>query len=188
MLFNIFAVAAYIRHLALLDQINIADSITQTQQKLSRIQASLNNVGRILILQAPLYCTFYYSDEMVAHAGTLFWLIQFVVVTFFVVVSVYLYRTLTMKNMHRKWVRRIMESFGGKTLMRAMEFVNEIEEYKMEKANYLFHFTRSDLESTSKFSIYIPAAKAKLTHRSGYKIFRLMYYQDCRNNFSRNTT
>ncbi|MGY0035348.1 hypothetical protein [Pedobacter sp. NJ-S-72] len=109
MLFNIFAVAAYIRHLALLDQINIADSITQAQQKLSRIQASLNNVGRILILQAPLYCTFYYSDEMVAHAGTLFWGIQLVVVTFFVVVSVYLYRTLTMKNMHRKWVRRIME-------------------------------------------------------------------------------
>ncbi|KIO75840.1 hypothetical protein TH53_18270 [Pedobacter lusitanus] len=135
LLFNVFAVGAYIRHLALLDQINIAESVTQAQQKLSLIQASLNNVGRILILQAPLYCTFYYSDELVAHAGTTFWLIQFVVVTFFIVVSIYLYRTLTMKNIHRKWVRYIMESFGGKSLMKAMEFVREIEEYKMEKAN-----------------------------------------------------
>jgi len=72
---------------------------------------------------------------MVAHAGPLFWLIQLVVVIFFVVVSVYLYRTLTMENMHRKWVRHVMESFGGKTLMKAMEFINEIEEYKMEKAD-----------------------------------------------------
>ncbi|QNK64602.1 hypothetical protein H7F33_09035 [Pedobacter sp. PAMC26386] len=135
MLFNIFAVAAYIRHLALLDQINVADSVTQSQQKLAMIQTSLNNVGRILILQTPFYCTFYYSDELVAHGGSLFWLIQLVVVTFFVLISIYLYRSLTLKNIHKKWVRKMMESFGGKALMKAMEFLEEIEEYKMEKAS-----------------------------------------------------
>lgn len=133
MLFNIFAIAVYIRNLELLSQINITDSITDAQQKLATIQASLINVGRILILQTPFYCTFYYSNDLVAHAGTLFWVIQLVALSFFTTLAVYLYRMLTYKNIHRKWVKHIIGSFGGKTLTKAMEFLNEIEDYKTEK-------------------------------------------------------
>ncbi len=134
-LFNIFAVAAYIRHLVMLNQINITDNITMAQQKLAVIQTSLNNVGRILVLQAPLYCTFWYSKQLVAHAGATFWLINLTIVTFFVVVSVYLFRTLTYKNIHKKWVKAFIESFGGKKIIKAMEFLNEIEDYKIESSN-----------------------------------------------------
>jgi hypothetical protein len=129
-LFNVFAVAAYIRHLAILDQVNITDSVTAAQKKLATIQTSLNNVGRILILQAPLYCTFWYNQALVDHGGTTFWLINLSVVAFFVVSSVYLFKTLTYKNIHRKWVRKFIESFGGKKLSTAMEFLNDIEEYQ----------------------------------------------------------
>ncbi|MES2276722.1 MAG: hypothetical protein V4592_11920 [Bacteroidota bacterium] len=129
-LFNIFAVATYIRHLAMLDQVNITDSITVAQQKLAAIQTSLNNVGRILVLQAPLYCTFWYNQQLVDHGGAAFWLINLSIVAFFVAVSVYLFKTLTYKNIHRKWVRGFIESFGGKKLIKAMEFLNEIEEYQ----------------------------------------------------------
>jgi hypothetical protein len=131
-LFNIFAVAAYIRHLWLLGQVNIADSITSAQQKLATIQTSFNNVGRILVLQAPFYCTFWYSQELVDHAGTTFWIINLSIVTVFVIASLYLFKTLTHENIHRKWVRAFMESFGGKKLIRAMEFLKEIEVYKTE--------------------------------------------------------
>ena len=41
-----------------------------------------------------------------------------------------LFKTLTHKNIHRKWVRNFMESFGGKKLSAAMEFLNDIEEYQ----------------------------------------------------------
>ncbi|MEO8885407.1 MAG: hypothetical protein ABI367_05040 [Mucilaginibacter sp.] len=129
-LFNIFAVAAYIRHLVILDQVNIADSVTTAQKKLAIIQTSLNNVGRILILQAPLYCTFWYNQDLVDHGGTMFWLINLSVVAFFVVSSIYLFKTLTYKNIHRKWVRKFIEGFGGKELRTAMEFLNDIEEYQ----------------------------------------------------------
>ena len=131
-LFNIFAVTAYIRHLALLSQVNIQDSVTGAQQKLSAIQSSLNNVGRILILQAPLYCTFWYNNELVKHGGATFWVINLVIVSGFVVLSVYLFRKLTYKNVHIKWVKAFIESFGGKQLTNAMEFLKEIEEYKAE--------------------------------------------------------
>ena len=130
--FNIFAVAAYVRHLALLDGINITDSITGAQQKLATIQASLNNVGRILILQAPLWCTFWYNQNLVDHAGIQFWLINLSIVTAFVIASVYLFQKLTYKNIHIKWVKAFIESFGGKKLIKAMEFLKDIEEYKIE--------------------------------------------------------
>lgn len=129
-LFNIFAVGTYIRHLAMLDQVNITDSITVAQQKLAAIQTSLNNVGRILVLQAPLYCTFWYNQQLVDHGGTMFWLINLTIVAFFVAASVYLFKTLTYKNIHRKWVKGFIESFGGKKLIKAMEFLNDIEEYQ----------------------------------------------------------
>jgi len=132
-LFNIFAVATYIRHLALLDQVNIADNITGAQQKLATIQASLNNSGRIMILQAPFWCTFWYSQQLVDHGGATFWIINLTVVAIFVVLSVYLYNKLTYKNIHIKWVKAFIEGFGGKKLIKAMEFMNEIEDYKMDK-------------------------------------------------------
>jgi hypothetical protein len=114
----------------MLDQMNITDSVTQAQQKLAAIQSSLNNVGRILVLQAPLYCTFWYNQQLVDHGGTTFWLINLTIVAVFVIVSVYLFKTLTHKNIHRKWVRNFIENFGGKKLSKAMEFLNEIEEYQ----------------------------------------------------------
>lgn len=136
-LFNIFAVATYIRHLALLSQVNIADSITGAQQKLASIQSSLNNSGRIMILQAPLWCTFWYNQQLVDHGGATFWLINLAVVSFFVILSVYLYQKLTYKNIHIKWVKAFIEGFGGKKLIKAMEFLNDIEEYKTESVSNL---------------------------------------------------
>ena len=131
-LFNVFAVAAYVRHLAMLDRVDITDNITDAQKKLAAIQTSLNNVGRILVLQSPFYCTFWYSQELVDHGGTTFWLINLSIVALFVIISFYLFNKLTYKNIHIRWVRRFIESFGGKKLIKAMEFLKEIEEYKTE--------------------------------------------------------
>lgn len=133
-LFNVFATAAYIRHLVMLAEVNVEDSVTESQRKITEIQSSFTNVGRILVLQAPFYCTFWYNSDLVANAGIGFWLIQLVIVSFFIFISIYLFRKLTYKNRHIKWVKTTLESFGGKTLTKAMDFLNEIEEYKTEQS------------------------------------------------------
>ena len=133
-LFNVFATAAYIRHLVMLAEVNIDDSVTESQRKITGIQSSFTNVGRILVLQAPFYCTFWYNNDLVANAGIGFWLIQVVIVSFFTFISIFLFKKLTYKNRHIKWVKAALESFGGKTLTKAMEFLNEIEEYKTERS------------------------------------------------------
>ncbi|WP_316791503.1 hypothetical protein [Pedobacter frigoris] len=132
-LFNVFATFAYIRHIVMLAEVNIEDSITESQRKITEIQSSFTNVGRILVLQTPFYCTFWYNQELVANAGIGFWLIQLVIVSFFTFGSIFLFKKLTYKNIHVKWVKAALESFGGKTLTKAMEFLNEIEEYKTER-------------------------------------------------------
>jgi hypothetical protein len=122
LLFNIFAVIAYFRMYDTLESVNITTNIMQAQQKLASVQASLINVGRILVLQAPFYCTFWYSDALVKHAGAQFWTINLAIVGVFIITSVYLFNKLTYKNAHIKWVKAVLESFGGKTLTNAIAF------------------------------------------------------------------
>ncbi|MDO3642904.1 hypothetical protein [Mucilaginibacter sp. L3T2-6] len=130
--FNIFAVASYIRHLSLLNGVNITGNVTDAQQRLAAIQTSLSNTSRIMILQTPLWCIFWYNQDLVRHAGIQFWVINLSVVTVFVISSIYLYKKLSYKNIHIKWVKAFNENLGGKRLAKAMEFLKEIDEYKRE--------------------------------------------------------
>ena len=132
MLFNVFAVALYLRHIIILNQINIAESITETQRKLAQVHTSYSQVGRVLLLQTPLYCTFYYSEALVQHGGTLFWSIQAVIVPSLTALSIYLFRKLSHKNQSDNWVKRTDKFFGAEKLRNAIAFLNEIEEFKKE--------------------------------------------------------
>jgi len=132
MLFNIFAVALYLRHIIILNQINIAESITEAQRKLALVHTSYSQVGRVLLLQTPLYCTFYYSDALIEHGGTLFWSIQAVVVPSLTAFSIYLFSKLSHQNPSDNWVKRSDKFFGSEKLHRAMSFLQEIEDYKKE--------------------------------------------------------
>lgn len=128
--FNVYAVVAYARHLSMLSAIRVSDSITETQDRLARLQIDLSDVGRILFLQAPFYCTFWYTDELVANAGPVFWGIQALIVGTFTTLAVFLYKNVNYRNLHKNWVRKFMDSFGGSKLRQATEFLHEIESFK----------------------------------------------------------
>jgi hypothetical protein len=131
-LFNIFAVAAYIRHVNILQQINIGESIMETQRKLALVITSDKQVARILILQTPFYCTFYYSDQLVHQAGPLFWTIQLIVVTLLTTLAVYGYIKLSPASKPTASGKFINTLFGTPKLQKASAFLNEIEEFKKE--------------------------------------------------------
>lgn len=132
-LFNVFAVALYLRHIIILSSINIAESITKTQSKLARVYTSYVQVGRILLLQTPLYCTWWYTNDLVQHGGPVFWTIQIVVVSLFTGLAIYLFLKLSLKNQNGIWVKRTDKFFGAEKLQKAIAFLNEIEEFKKGK-------------------------------------------------------
>lgn len=131
-LFNVFAVALYLRHIIILSRINIAESITDAQRKLTLVHTSYSQVGRVLLLQTPLYCTFYYSDTLIQQAGILFWSIQAVIVPSLTALSIYLFMKLSHKNKSDNWVKRVDRLFGATNLEQASTFLQEIEEFKRE--------------------------------------------------------
>ncbi len=128
-LFNILAIAVYLRHVAWIRQINFSESIISTQEKLSRLQASTINIVRILMLQFPFYTTWFWHSSWMGT--TRFWLISFPITIGFALLGWWLFKNITIKNMNRKWIRRFM-MLGPeyKNLLQAKEMMEETEAFR----------------------------------------------------------
>jgi hypothetical protein len=130
--FNIFAVIAYIRHIAILTSVSIEESITETQRKISLVRTSDNLVGRILLLQTPLYCTWWYTEDLVQNGCVFFWTVNAIIVGLFTAASIFLFIKLSPNNQSARWLRWTNKYFGSEKLTKASEFLQEIEEFKKE--------------------------------------------------------
>jgi hypothetical protein len=130
--FNIFAVIAYIRHIAILSSVSIAESITETQRKIALVRTSDNWVGRILLLQTPLYCTWWYTEDLVQNGSVFFWTMNIITVALLTAAAVFLFIKLSPNNQSAKWIRWTDKFFGSEKLIKTSEFLKEIEEYKKE--------------------------------------------------------
>jgi len=130
-IFNVIAVVVYLNHYALLKSINYSDNITNTQQKLARLQVSTINIARILLLQTPFYSTWFWTQQQVMHDPR-FWYISFPVAMIFVAFTVWLYISISPANMEKKkWVSRFMNiGMEYKSVTQARKFLVELEEFK----------------------------------------------------------
>jgi len=68
---------------------------------------------------------------MINGMGIKFWLISVPISILFTLLSIWLYRNLTLKNMGKKWVRNLVNSTPEHTsVFKAMDFLKEIEEFR----------------------------------------------------------
>jgi hypothetical protein len=127
---TIAAIAIYIKHITLIKQIDYSQSITDTQKKLARLQASTFS-SRFIILQAPFYTTWFWSTEMIQASVTKFCLIAVPITLLFTILTIWLYKNLTPLKMHKKWVSYLLKNDPEqKPVIQAQRFLNEIEEFK----------------------------------------------------------
>lgn len=130
-----YAVGGYIVQLLLLLQINMSESILGTQKQLAQLEAVIVRTIRVPVLQTPVYTFFYITRSQIATAGPGFWLIQGGVTAAAILVTIWVYRHLTVLNAGRKgWVKQMVDNEGGKTIARAREFIREAEEWGKEGA------------------------------------------------------
>ncbi|MDB5210246.1 MAG: hypothetical protein JWQ30_1073 [Sediminibacterium sp.] len=133
MLFSAYAVVVYIKHIILIRRLNYDGNIIDTQKKLSALQASTFQSTRILWLQMPFHTTWFWHSSWIVYSSARFWLINFPITLLFTLLAIYLYRNITAENMHKKWVRSLMMSGPEyKDVVRSIEFLDEIEEFKKE--------------------------------------------------------
>lgn len=130
-LINVKALSDYIKHLVWTNNIGYNGSITEIQQKLTKLQLSILQHSRIMVLQFPFWTTFYLSDNWFPHSiGWLYIGFQFLLTASFTFLAYWLYKNQTLANANKKWVKIFIEGSGGKSVMKAIEFYKELEKFQ----------------------------------------------------------
>jgi len=130
-LINVKALYDYIKHLVWINNIDYCGSIVEIQGKLTQLQVSILHHSRFMVLQFPFWTTFYLSDNWFPHAaGSGYIAFQFVLTASFTLLAYWLYKNQTMENAQKKWAKLFIEGSGGKTVIKAIKFYQEIESFK----------------------------------------------------------
>ena len=108
------------------------------QEKLAGIQSSIIRTLRISWIQLPFGSTFFVSNDLIRKGGPVFWAVEIPLVLAFTVAAVILFRNLTPEKMERrKWVRKLVQGTGWKSITRAMGFMQEITAFRRENGGAL---------------------------------------------------
>jgi len=128
-----YSVGGYFLQLLLMLQIRMSESIVGTQKQLAHLEAMIVQTLRVGFLQTPAYTTFYITRHTLATAGLAFWITQLIVTGAAIVVTIWVYRTVSIGNADKKkWVKQIVDNEGGKTIARARQFIREAKEWEKE--------------------------------------------------------
>lgn len=132
MLFTAIAIIVYVYHIVLIRKINNSENVLKTQETIARLRLSTINIVRILFLQTPFYSTFFWSLQWIKNDPLSFWLIAFPITLFFILISIWLYRNISYKNVNKKWFKMLFNSPEWTSLTKASAFLNEIENFKKD--------------------------------------------------------
>ncbi|MEO9022719.1 MAG: hypothetical protein ABI237_05685 [Ginsengibacter sp.] len=130
-LINVKALFDYIKHLVWANNINYDGSITEIQQKLTKLQLSILQHVRTMVLQFPFWTTFYLSNAWFPHSiGWGYIIFQFLMTASFTYLAYWLYKNQTIENADKKWIKSLIKGSGGKSVMKALAFYKELETFK----------------------------------------------------------
>lgn len=128
---NVKALYDYIKHLAWAKKINYNGNVTDIQQQLSKLQFSIINHAKIMCLQFPFFTTFYLSNKWFPQGvGMGYIIFQLILTGSFTYLSFWLYKNHAIENLNKKWFRNMIAGSGGKSVLKAMDLYNELEEFK----------------------------------------------------------
>ena len=129
-LFNILAIVVYARQIVLIREINNADSVVESQEKLGRLRLSTLRIIRILFLQIPFYATWFYSPAMFQSAPLYSWVICIGSVVIFTSLSVWLFLNIKQQNADKKWFRFLIGHQEWNAVKDASALLEEVEEFR----------------------------------------------------------
>lgn len=132
MLFNLLAIAIYIYQFMVIHQVDISESILQTQEKLSRLKSSTLWVTRLLFLQLPFWTTFYLNETMLENGNIWFIIIQLLVTLTMMFLGIWLFFNIKYDNKDKKWFHYLFNSLEWTPIIKSIELCREIEAFKQE--------------------------------------------------------
>lgn len=133
LLITAIALVIYIYQTVLIYQVNISDSVIDTQLKLTQLKSSSLWIARLLFLQLPLWTTFYWNKHMLQNGNIILWMLQISVTLSFSIIGLWLFYNIKYENKDKKWFKLIFSGREWHTVLKAIEMNKEIEEFKWEK-------------------------------------------------------
>jgi hypothetical protein len=124
------ALIFYIYQLTKIFQVEIYDSILQTQTKLAQLKVSTLWVTRILFLQLPLWTTFWWNESMITDWSIWQWLITLFFTTSFTILALWLFFNIKYENRNKKWFILLFAGKEWTPLMKSIELLDQMEEYE----------------------------------------------------------
>jgi len=129
------ALIIYIYQLIKIYEVDITDPILKTQKKLANLKTSTLWITRILFLQLPVWTTFYWNKSMLENGNWFLWIIQGIVTLSFSYTAIWLFINIRCENKNKKWFKSIFYGKEWTPLIRSMEFLEQLEDYKDKNAS-----------------------------------------------------
>lgn len=120
----------YIYQLVLIYQVDISEPILETQTKLIKLKSSSLLVARILLLQLPVWTTFYWNESMFANSNIFFLIIQGIVTLTFSIVAGWLFFNIKIENKDKKWFRFLFSGSEWQPIISSMNIMKQLGEFK----------------------------------------------------------
>ncbi|MGJ1203827.1 hypothetical protein [Sphingobacterium lactis] len=128
---TLIALWIYLYQLIKIYGVNIYDPILETQEKLVQLRISTLLSARILFLQLPVWTTFWWNQAMVADWNLLQWVTTISVTLSFSSAALWLFFNIKYENRNKKWFKLIFRGKEWIPLMKSMELLEQVEEYKV---------------------------------------------------------
>lgn len=126
------ALFIYLYQLITIYQIDITDPIIRTQEQLARLKITTLWVTRILFLQLPVWTTFWWNETMLTDWSILQWIVTLFFTLSFTAIAIWLFFNIKYENRNKKWFRLIFSGKEWTPLMKSMELLEQVEEYKLK--------------------------------------------------------
>ena len=132
LLLTAIGIGIYLYQLVLIHQMDITDTLIKTQKRLTHLKSSTLWVARILILQLPVWTTFYWSMDLIKSGHLPYIFLNSVVTLLAIAVSLWLFINIRYENREKKWFKLIFEGKEWTPVIKAIELHKEIEAFERE--------------------------------------------------------
>lgn len=124
------ALAIYAYQLIMITQIDVFGPILDTQQKLNSLQTTTLWIAKVLVLQLPLWTTFWWNPSMLQTWHWVQWVITGSITAAFTMAALWLFVNISLQNSQKKWFQLLFSGKEWDPLKQAIDVLNQLEEYR----------------------------------------------------------
>lgn len=135
--FTLIALVGSIGQVVLLQQIDFSKPIVEIRKKIEQVNSHNLLFFKLVLLSAPVWWSyvivaidFFLDVDLYLYLDSDF-VFRYLVINFLLIIPLlWVFNKLSYKNLHIKWVRKTIRIFTGTKTMKALEFLNDIEEFE----------------------------------------------------------